>query len=172
MEENKKYLSKEQAIIEFLNLPQDYDYMIISPIHTRRQLKSKYLRGKIFELKGTVCGSCGSKKSITIHHKTYELVMPKGLRKASLRSQGYTNRTQRCEEHNRNISKKYFLWANEDQKWELIQQNFPDFFKQTIKNMEVLCWKCHKKKHIKYKKETGSFMPLHSYHKDQMIEIE
>ena len=167
--------SREEAIIAFLKLPQEYDYMMISPLQAKKQLKSKYLREKIFEAKGTVCESCGSDKNITIHHRTYELVMPKGLRRLTVyssHSHRFTLRVERCEAHNRQISKKNLLYANEDHKWQLIERKFPDFFKQTINNMDVLCWNCHQKKHREYEKETGSFMPLHSYHKEGEIETE
>ena len=162
-------LSKEEAIIAFLKLPQEYDYMLISPLQARKQLNSKYLRDKIFEVKGTLCESCGSDKNITIHHKTYELGIPTGLKRLTIyspHSHGFTSRVERCEAHNRKISNKYLLYANEDHKWRLIERKFPDFFKQTINNMEVLCWNCHKKKHREYEKETGSFMPLYSHHKE------
>ncbi|MEA3514523.1 MAG: hypothetical protein U9R34_03545 [Nanoarchaeota archaeon] len=69
-------MNQEEAIIVFLKLPQEYDYMIISPLQAKKQLKSKYLREKIFEAKGQKCENCGSDKNITIHHKTYELVIP------------------------------------------------------------------------------------------------
>jgi len=168
-------MNREEAIIEFLKLPQEYDYMMISPLHAKKQLKSQYLREKIFEVKGSKCELCGSEKIITIHHKTYELIMPMGLRRMTIYSQhshGFESRVERCESHNRKINKKYLLYANEDHKWRLIEKEFPDFFNQTIKNMEVLCWNCHKKKHKDYEKETGSFMPLHSHHKDYELETE
>jgi len=150
--------------------------MIISPLQAKKQLRSKYLREKIFEANGTVCEICGSDKNITIHHKTYELIVPRGFRRLTIyspHSHGFTSRIERCEAHNKKIiSKKYLLYADEDHKWQLIERKFPDFFEQTIKNMEVLCWRCHKNKHRDYEKETGSFMPLHSNHKEQDLETE
>jgi len=166
--DNNKNLSKEEAIIEFLKLPQEYDYMMVSPLQVEKQLKNKYLKEKIFEAKGTVCEICGSENNITIHHKTYEMIMPKGLKRLAVYSSNAPNfklRLEKCEEHNRKMSKKYFLYPNEDYKWKIIDKEFPDFFKKTIENMEVLCLKCYKKKH---EEEMESFMPLHSHHTEEI----
>jgi len=165
-------LSKEEAIVEFLKLPQEYDYMLISPLQAKKQLKSKYLREKIFEAKGTKCELCGSDKNITIHHKTYELVIPKNFRRLAVGFGGSKSRIERCKYLNRKNWKKLIYYANEDHKWQLMEKRFSDFFEKTVKNMEVLCWNCHKKKHREYEKETGSFMPLHSHHKERDIETE
>ncbi len=156
-------MNEMEAIIQFLNLPQEYDYMIVSPLQAKRELTSTYLRERIFQRKGSTCQFCGSKNNITIHHKTYELLLPKNLRLLG-GPHAQKSRMEICKKLNNRIQKKYYVYANENHKWQLIEKRFPDFFEKTLNNFEVLCWDCHKKKHRDLERDTGSFMPLRKVH--------
>jgi hypothetical protein len=161
MEENPN------LIIEFLNLPQEYDYLMISPHRAKREVESEYLRSKVFEKKGNKCEICGKDSKINLHHKSYDINLPKTLRRLSTiggSPKRFRTREDICKERNRAYRRKYLFYANEDHKWKLIERYYPFTFNEVIDNLEVLCTGCHYKKHIQSVKENGTFIPLSEKH--------
>ncbi len=121
----------QDNVLDFLKFPKEYLTLFGSSNLARKQLKSKFFREKVFEVRGKNCEHCGTDKDITLHHFSYDLKIPN----------------------------EYIDIRNESI-WPAMFKKYPNEFQQNIDMIRVLCNRCHYKEHLRLKKETGFFMPI------------